>query len=117
MRFAFCFNLALVLIISGCGSHPEITVPDIEKNIVGRDTGEGLAAWKFDANEPRDITIIESKYKGDKATLIVNINTRSAPGSFLRATANGKLRLHYEWITNEWTLVKVENLDFKWQLL
>lgn len=92
----------------------KITSQKIEKDIVGKTTDDSI--WRFEKNEPRKITVLESKYGNPYATVIVNVETEGFAGVViyaLRGYANGKLRLHYEWITNEWILVKVENLTFK----
>jgi hypothetical protein len=115
MRKLSLLWILLAALLIGCTSHPKITVEDIENDIRGRNTGEGLMSWRFESNEPRTITIINSKYEGDKATLIVNIDTKSAPGSFIRRTASGRLRLHYEWISDDWALTKVENIGFTYR--
>ena len=107
------FSFVFILLLSGCSSHPKITLENIQNDIVGKNTGEGLMGWTFEKNEPREISILESKYEGDKATIIIDMKTQSAPGSFMREQRAGKLRLHYEWIAKEWNLVRVENLTFK----
>lgn len=93
----------------------KITAQKIENDIVGKTTDN--ASWRFDKNEPRKITIGESRYGNPYATIIVTIETEGFAGYLflvpLKGYANGKLRLHYEWITNEWILLKVENLTFK----
>ena len=98
------FSFVSIALLTGCSSHPTITLESIQKDIVGRNTGEGLMSWIFDKNVPREISILESKYEGDKATIIIDMKTQEAAG---------KLRLHYEWIADEWNLIRVENLTFK----
>jgi len=116
MKTAIHFTLLsfiFIAVLTGCSSHPKITLETIQKDIVGKNTGEGIMSWTFDKNEPREISIVESKYEGDKATIIIDMKTQSAPGSFMRLQFAGKLRLHYEWIANEWNLTRAENLTFK----
>ena len=106
-------GLVSIALLAGCSSHPKITLENIQKDIVGKNTGEGLMAWTFAKNEPREISIVESKYEGDKATIIIDMKTQSAPGSWIKSKMAGKLRLYYEWIAGEWNLIRVENLTFK----
>lgn len=75
---------------------------------MGKNTGEGLASWEFEKDEPRTISLVEEEYEGDKATIIIDMQTEGS-----ESTMAGKLRLHYEWIADEWNLVRVENLTFK----
>ena len=111
--------------------HPKITVERIGNDMAGRRTGEGLDGWYFGQDEPRDmvgrpmgegdgwhfeedesrdIGILDTEYSGNTATIVIHMKTVSvASGRF-----TGKLRLHYEWVAfDDWTLVRVENLDFK----
>ena len=116
MKTAIRFTLlsfVFLALLTGCSSHPKITLETIQKDIVGKNTGEGIMSWIFDKNEPRDISIVESKYEGDKAIIVIDMKTQSTPGSFMRSQMAGKLRLHYEWIAKEWNLTRVENLTFK----
>ena len=107
------FSFVSIALLTGCSSHPKITLENIQKDIVGKNTGEGLMSWTFAKNEPREISIVESKYEGDKATIVIDMKTQSAPGSWMKSNMSGKLRLHYEWIADEWNLIRVENLTFK----
>ncbi len=114
--------VVLTLAVSGCSDgggvlgHPKISVEQIGTDIVGKNTGEGLLSWTFAKNEPREIEILETDYSGDKGTVVIHMKTE---GFILVGFTNkvegmaGKLRLHYEWVADEWTLVRVENLDFK----
>jgi hypothetical protein len=107
------FSFVTIALLTGCSSHPEIILENIQNDIVGKITGEDNMPWIFAENEPREISIVESKYEGDKATIIIDMTTQSAPGALMREKRAGKLGLHYEWITNEWNLIRVENLTFK----
>ena len=134
--FTLVFALA-TFACSGGGSdfgHPKITVErmgndmagwrtneglggwylgeDEPRDMVGRPMGEGLGGWYFEEAETRDIDILETEYSGNTATIVIHMNTVGAvSGRFA-----GKLRLHYEWVAfDDWTMVRVENLDFKRQ--
>ena len=106
-------SITSVLIFNGCNSHPKITVKNIQNDIIGRSI---LSVWTFDESEPREISILESNYNGDKAKIVINIKTQNNPRTqptFHLVKMKGRLRLHYEWIVGRWDLVKIENLSFK----
>jgi len=97
---------------------PKITEAAIGTDIVGRDVSGDLgilSGWKFEKDNPRQITIVQSNYSGDTATIVVNMKTGTGPKAIFQRKMAGKLRLHYEWVGGVWTLVRVENLDFKRQ--
>ncbi len=102
-----------ILLLTGCNSHSEITLEDIQKDIVGRTTNDKnwTLNWTFQKEEPRKITVIKGEYDGDNAIVIVNMQTSGYVGVY-HHVYEGKLRLHYEWIAEEWNLVEIENLTF-----
>lgn len=109
----FTISLVSIILFSGCNSHPKITENKIQTDIVGAHVNLGsLDDWRFAENEPRIIIIIESKYDGNKATVIINMETsgRSIMGM---VHMKGKLRLNYEWIAKEWNLIRVDSLTFR----
>lgn len=59
----------------------------------------------FDHTNITKINVLDTKMKGDKAQVVVHVDTVS--------TYSGKLRLHYEFISGEWILQLIENLNFK----
>ena len=61
----------------------------------------------FDTTNIRSINVLDTKIKGDKAQVVIHVDTVSMYA--------GRLRLHYELIAREWTLLEIENLDFKHQ--
>ncbi len=85
---------------------------DKPRDRVGRPGGEELDGWYFEEAETRDIDILETEYSGNTAAIVIHMKTVGAvSGRFA-----GKLRLHYEWVAfDDWTLARVENLDFKRQ--
>lgn len=104
-------GLASVLVfifLSGFSSYSKITTEVIYQKIIGKSVGEGFRVWTFSKNEPRNITVIKSDYDGDNATIIIDIKTRSR-----RSKAGGKVRLNFEWIADEWYIIKIDNLTFK----
>jgi hypothetical protein len=59
----------------------------------------------FDETNISNINILDTKIKGDKAQVVVHVDTVS--------NYAGRLRLHYEFIAGEWILRQIENLNFK----
>jgi hypothetical protein len=58
----------------------------------------------FDKTNIRNITILDTKIKGDKAQVVAHVDTVS--------NYSGKLRLYYELIAGEWIVQQIENLNF-----
>ncbi len=105
--------LSMAALVSSCARHSTISVEKIQNDIVGMSTGDGLMSWTFSKEEPRKISTIESKYKGNAATIIISMTTEDVGGVFGKTKMAGRLRLNYEWIAGEWNLVRVEALTFK----
>jgi hypothetical protein len=107
-------GIALLFALSGCDSRPEIKLADIQRDIVGKNTGEGLMSWNFAPEEPRKVSILEMTREGKRRTIVIDMVTEPKAQMFMPAQKMvGKLRLHYEWIADQWNLVRVENLTFK----
>ncbi len=108
----------MILVPVACNqNHPKITVEDIQRQIIGKSvlTGEGPDEWIFDVNVPRKISIVESEYVGDQATLVVDMETIGGTGSLVQRKMAGKVRLDYKWVDDQWNLTRIESLTFKEQ--
>jgi hypothetical protein len=94
----------------GCGSRPAITLEKIKQDIIGDKTGYDIIrdSWTIAQTELKQITIIESTNNGDKANILVDIKTADTRDNGVR-----RLRLHYKWSSNDWSLGKAEYLTFK----
>lgn len=108
---------------------PELTLETISKAINGSWV-EGVPAadgkgkpenWKFFYNEPKEIEIVEQKIEGDRATVVVNLKTRSGPRDPNQRSLEGQLRLHLElgtdFIFREWDVENVDNISLKYTRL
>jgi hypothetical protein len=97
-------------LLFGCGSRPAITLEKVKKDIIGNKTGYDIIRDSFTVaqEELRQITIVENTNEGDKAKILVDIKTADSSEN-----GAGRLRLHYKWNANEWSLGKVENVTFK----
>ncbi|HEX8474878.1 MAG TPA: hypothetical protein VF666_12675 [Pyrinomonadaceae bacterium] len=108
---------------------PEITVETIREDINGERVevlAEGGASepssWQFYGPEPKEIEILEKQVAGDRATLVIDMRTRTSPRSEQQGNTKklaGKLRLHYELQSGlamrKWEIVQIENISFTYQ--
>jgi hypothetical protein len=62
---------------------------------------------RFDETNIQGIKILDTKVKGSKAQVIAHVDTVSSYA--------GRLRLYYELTAGQWTLLQIENLDFREQ--
>ena len=68
---------------------PEITEEKIRQEIndvyireVPEENGAGEPiSWRIDEDEPKEFTIVEKQMEGERATIIIDIKTQSAPGA------------------------------------
>lgn len=106
---------------------PELTEEKIHKTINDarvRDVPEVNNAaqpisWSFDSDEPKEISILDKQIEGDRATIVLDIKTRSAPGARSPRQLSGKIRLRYEletgWVLRQWTIAEVENISMTYR--
>ena len=135
------FSLLLLLLLSAlagaCGERrpppedllPEITLENIREDINGQrvnvpaeDGASKPSSWRFFLNEPKEIEILDKQFAGDKATFVINLQTRTSPRAEQQGITKklaGKLRLHYElksyFVVRKWEIVRIENISFKYQ--
>jgi hypothetical protein len=106
---------------------PEITEEKIRENIIGRTVENVLEennasrpiAWSFEPDEPKEFTVLEKQMNGDRATIVIDMKTRSAPGASNPRQLSGKLKLQYilqtELVLRKWRIVEVENISMKYR--
>ena len=134
------FSLLLLLLLSALAGacegrpppedrRPEITVEKIREDINGKrvsvpaeDGASEPTSWRFFTNEPKEIEIVEKQLAGDKATLVIDMRTRTSPLTEQRGITKklaGRLRLHYElqsgFVLRRWEIVRIENISFAYQ--
>lgn len=134
------FSLLLLLLLSALAGaceggpppedlRPEITVEKIREDINGKRVSVPAergasepSSWRFYLNEPKEIEILEKQLAGDKATLVINLRTRTSPRAEQQGITKklaGRLRLHYElqsgFALRQWEIVQVENISFAYQ--
>ncbi len=78
-------------------------------------------SWNFDSDEPKEFKAIETQSDGDKATVVMDLTTRSAAEARNPQELSGKIRLHYELqrglVLRQWQIVKVENISMTYRNL
>jgi len=91
------------------------------RNIPEKDTNSKPTSWSFEPNEPKEFKSIEKQIDGEKATVVIDITTRSAPGARNPQELSGKIRLHYElhrgFVLRQWQIVKTENISMTYRNL
>lgn len=101
---------------AGCNRHPHLTPEQIVAQLPGKRVPlEGPLApeWTFGARSPTRVIILENEYEGKTSSLIVEVRSQSTPGTEPIIRARGRLRLGFEWIAGEWSLLHVDNLTFQ----
>ena len=108
---------------------PELSEEIIRERINGtrvRDVPEenGTAepiGWNFDENEPKEINVVEKQMDGERATIILDVKTRSAKGVRNPRSLDGQIRTHWEletgWVLRRWEIVRIENISMKYKNL
>ncbi|HEX8180577.1 MAG TPA: hypothetical protein VF525_13600 [Pyrinomonadaceae bacterium] len=131
--------IAIILLSASAGAceggpppadqRPEITVETIREDINGQrvsvpaeDGAAEASSWRFYLNEPKEIEIVEKQVAGNKATLVIDMRTRTSPRSEQQGVTKklaGRLRLHYELqsglVLRKWEIVGIENISFAYQ--
>lgn len=106
---------------------PELTEEIIRERI--NDTGvwevpevNGAAepiSWRFGEDEPKEITVVEKQVEGARATIILDITTRSAPNRRNLRELAGQIRTEWElktgWALRKWEIVRTENISMKYR--
>lgn len=108
-------------------ARPQINEEKILRHLIGERVrnvpDENKAAepisWSFDDSEPKELIVVEKQMDGDKATVVIDIKTRSKEGVTPPRHLAGRLRLHYELHTDlifrKWEIVKIDNISMKYR--
>lgn len=77
--------------------------------------------WNFDEEESKEIAVVEKRMEGERATIVLDIKTSSAPGWRNPRSLAGQIRTHWElktgWVLRKWEIVKTENISMKYKNL
>lgn len=77
--------------------------------------------WRFDEDEPKEIAVVEKQMEGARATVLLDIKTRSA--SYVRNPRSlaGQVRTQWQlktgWALRKWEIVETENISMKYKNL
>ena len=112
---------------SASNDMPELTEEIIRERI--NDAGvwdvpeeNGIAApisWRFEEDEPKEITVVEKQLEGTRATIVLDIKTGTAPNRRNRRSLAGQIRTKWElktgWALRRWEIVETENISMKYK--
>jgi hypothetical protein len=77
--------------------------------------------WNFDEDEPKEIAVVEKQVEAERAMIVLDIKTRSAPGWRNPRSLEGQIRTQWElrtgWVLRKWEIVKTENISMKYKNL
>jgi hypothetical protein len=114
---------------SGPGNLPELTEELIRERInyafvreVPEENGAAEPiSWSFDEEEPKEIAVVEKRVEGARATIVLDITTRSAPNVRNPRQLTGQIRtewvLRTGWALRKWEVVNTENISMKYKNL
>lgn len=108
---------------------PELTDDLIRERINDafvRDVPEENAAaepinWGFDEDEPKEIRVVEKQMEGERATIVLDIKTRSSKYARNPRELAGQIRTEWKlktgWVLRKWEIVATENISMKYRNL
>lgn len=111
------------------GDLPEITEETIHEQInhtrvrqVAEENGNAEPiSWSFDEEEPKEIRIVEKQTEGGRATIVLDIKTKSATNARDQRYLAGQIRTIWElktgWVLRKWEIIRVENVSMKYRNL
>lgn len=105
-------------------ARPVVTADKIMRDVVGRvikithvSGNNPPVDWTFEADEFKQVEILEREDKLETAAVTVFMTTRNNPGPDEDAVqVSGKLRLHYQRKGSEWVLMMIDNLTFHYTI-
>ena len=78
-------------------------------------------SWRFDEDEPKEIIVVEKQMDGARATIVLDIKTRSALNMRNPRSLAGQIRTEWElktgWALRTWEIVRTENISMKYKNL
>ena len=78
-------------------------------------------SWSFDEEEPKEIAVVEKQMDGERATIVLDIKTRSASNVRNPRYLAGQIRTMWElktgWALRKWEIVRTENISMKYRNL
>ena len=100
----------------------DITPEKIVRDVIGRvvkitaaDSGNPATEWTFDADEFKQVEILERESAPGASALTVFMSTHDNPAQGEDSVqVSGKLKLRYQRKGGEWVLTAIENLTFRY---
>jgi hypothetical protein len=78
-------------------------------------------SWRFFEDEPKEITVVEKNIQGTRATVLLDIKTRSSTRSREPRYLAGQIRTEWELesgvVLRRWEVVRTENISVKYKNL
>ena len=78
-------------------------------------------SWNFNEEEPKEIAVVEKQMDGERATIVLDVKTRSAPGWRNPRSLAGQIRTEWRlktgWALRRWEIVRTENISMKYKNL
>jgi hypothetical protein len=78
-------------------------------------------SWSFFQDEPKEMTVVEKQIEGERATVILDIKTQSAPKARDPRYLAGQIRTEWQlktgWVLRQWEIVRTENVSMKYRNL
>ncbi len=78
-------------------------------------------SWSFDEEEPKEIAVVEKQMESERATIVLDIKTRSASKARNPRYLAGQIRTKWElktgWVLRKWEIVRTENISMKYRNL
>ena len=131
----------LIAVTSACGppsssqgspSAPGEVTPELTKEVIDKRINDARVydvmpenppgdpiTWGFDEDEPKEITVVEQKVEGNRATVVLDIKTGSSPRARVRRHLAGQIRTDWElstgWLLRRWEIVNTENISMKYK--
>ena len=77
--------------------------------------------WNFDEKEPKEFAVVEKQMDGERATIVLDIKTSSAPDARNPRHLAGQIRTQWElktgWVLRQWEIIRTENISMKYRNL
>jgi hypothetical protein len=115
--------------VSGSEDLPELTEDVIRERLnqarvrqIPEENGTAEPiSWSFYEEEPKEISVVEKQIEGGRATIILDIKTRSTPNARNPRYLAGQIRTEWElktgWALRRWEIASTENISMKYKNL
>ena len=115
--------------VSGASDSPELTEDVIRERInytrvrqIPEENGTAEPiSWSFFEEEPKEISVVEKQIEGERATIVLDIKTRSTPNARNPRSVAGQIRTEWRlktgWVMRKWEIVNTENISMKFKNL